>query len=201
MSAKPEGFDQMIETMKASAAVLREAGIEFMLGGGIAVWVRGGPTTDHDIDFLLRPADAQPAQDALAEAGFRPETVPEAWLLKAWDGDILIDLIFRPASGPITDEHFARADEMEVMAVRMRVASAADVLASKLLALNEQTPDYKSVLELAQSPREQIDWDDLYDATKESPFARAFFTLVEGLDIAPAPNRTQLSTVERLRAG
>ena len=65
------------------------------------------------------PADAAAAQDALVAAGFRAEAVPEEWLLKAWDGDVLIDLIFRPAGGPVGDADFARADELEVMAVRM----------------------------------------------------------------------------------
>ena len=200
MASTSEGFDDMLETMKVAAGVLREAGIEFMLGGGIAMWARGGPATDHDVDFLLRPADAPAAQERLVAAGFRPETVPEAWLLKVWDGDVLMDLIFRPASGPITDEHFARADEMEVMAVRMLVASASDVLVSKLLALSEQCPDYKSVLEVSRALREQIDWGFVRESTRESPFARAFFTLVEELGISPAPSPRRLSPVEQAQA-
>src|SRR3954454_24578286 len=111
----------MLATMKVAAGALREAGIEFMLGGGLAVWVRGGTTTGHDIDFLIRPDDAVAAQDALAAVGFRPETVPEEWLVKAWDGDVLVDLIFCPAGGPVGDAEFERADELEVMAVRMPV--------------------------------------------------------------------------------
>jgi hypothetical protein len=54
---------------------------------------------------------------------------------------------------------------------------------TKLLALNEQEPDFGGVLELARALREQIDWDDVRDRTEASPFARAFFTLVEGLGI------------------
>jgi hypothetical protein len=25
-----------------------------MLGGGLAIWARGGPPTDHDVDFFVR---------------------------------------------------------------------------------------------------------------------------------------------------
>ena len=195
MSARPEGFDGMLETMKTAAGALRAAGVEFMLGGGVAVWARGGPTTDHDIDFLIRPRDAVAAQEALVAVGFRPETVPEEWLLKAWDGDVLVDLIFRPAGGPVGDAEFERAEELEVMALRMPVAAAGDVLATKLLAITEQRPDYRATLELARALREQIDWDAVRSKTAGSPFARAFFTLVEGLGIAaeptPAPRRLQ----------
>jgi hypothetical protein len=199
MSTRPEGFEDLLQTMKTAAGALRAAGVEFMLGGGLAVWARGGPTTEHDIDFLVRPAHAQTAQDVLAGAGFRPETVPEEWLLKAWDGDVLIDLIFCPAGGPVGDAEFARADELEVMAVRMPVASAGDVLATKLLAITEQTPDFKATLELARALREQIDWDAVRAKTSGSPFAQAFFTLVEELGIADAPSAPprRLTSVQR----
>jgi hypothetical protein len=55
----------------------------------------------------------------------------------------------------------------------------------KLLALKEQEPDYSSVLELARALREQVDWDDVRDRTRESPFAKAYFTLLDELEIVP----------------
>jgi hypothetical protein len=39
------------------------------------------------------------------------------------------------------------------------------------------------VLELARSLREQIDWAAVRKRTDSSPFARAFFTLIEELEI------------------
>ena len=68
----------------------------------------------------------------------------------------------------------------------MLVASLEDVLTTKLLALNEQEPDSAAVLELARSLREQIDWEFVRERTADSPFARAFFTLVEELGIVEA---------------
>jgi hypothetical protein len=41
----------------------------------------------------------------------RAEHPLEEWLYKARDGEVLVDLIFRPAGGPVTDEHFARAGD------------------------------------------------------------------------------------------
>jgi hypothetical protein len=52
--------------------------------------------------------------------------------------------------------------------------------------LNEQEPDLASVLEMARSLREQIDWDFVRARTASSPFARAFFTLVEELGVVDA---------------
>jgi hypothetical protein len=176
--------DAIKETLRRAAQALREAEVPFLLGGGLAVWARGGPESDHDLDLMLRPGDAERALAVLEEAGFRPERPPENWLFKAYDrNDVLVDLIFAPASGTIADGEFERADTLEVNAVAMHVLSLEDVLATKLLALNEQHLDYKSVLYVARTVREQIDWERLRDRTSHSPYARAFFTLVEELGI------------------
>ena len=178
-----ENFPELIDSMKRAAAALRDAEIPYLLGGGLAAWARGGPPTEHDVDFFVRPADAERALEALVAAGMKAERPPEDWLLKAWDGDTLIDLIHSPAGGIVDDRYFERREEMEVAALRLPVASLGDVLTTKLMALNEQDPDLSSVLELARSLREQIDWDFVRSRTAGSPFARAFFTLVEELGV------------------
>ena len=179
-----EEFERLVETTRKAGAALRDADVPFALGGGLAAWVRGGPKTEHDIDFVVKPEDAERALAALADAGFRPERPVEEWLLKAYDGDLLVDLIFSPASGDVDDDFLARADELEVAAVKMPVASLEDVMVTKLLALSEQDPDFGGCLEIARSLREQIEWDYVRARTRGSPFARAFFELVEGLEIA-----------------
>jgi len=176
--------EQLVEAMKHAGAALRDAGIPFALAGGLACWARGGPATDHDVDFLVKPEDAEAAHEALARAGMRPERPPEDWLLKAYHEDTMVDLIFCPSGGPVTDELLARAEEREVMAMRLPIASLEDVLATKLLALTEQEPDYGSVLEIARTLREQIRWDEVREKTSDSPFAKAFFVLIEELGIA-----------------
>jgi hypothetical protein len=68
----------------------------------------------------------------------------------------------------------------------MRVLTATDILAAKLLALKEHEVDYESVLEVARALREQLDWDDIRRRTGHSPYAKAFFTLVEELGVLEA---------------
>lgn len=75
----------------------------------MATWARGGPETCNDVDFLVSPGDAERAQHALTAGGLRAERPPEGWLLKAYDGDVLLDLVFETASGDPTDELIARA--------------------------------------------------------------------------------------------
>jgi hypothetical protein len=179
-------FQGLLDAMKRAGGALNEARVPYVLGGGLAAWARGGPRTEHDVDFLVKPDDAERAQQALAAAGLRTERPPEGWLLKAYDDDVLIDLIFDPHDGPIDDGTFDRAEDLEVHAMRMKVASLEDVLVQKLLALTEQEPDYSSVLELARSLREQVNWDEVRERTNESPFAKGYFTLLDELEIVPA---------------
>lgn len=195
-SAAPQNFHDLVATMKRATAVMRAAEIEVMLGGGLAIWARGGPHTDHDVDLYLRPQDAERALEALVQDGMRGERPPEDWLYKARDEEgNLVDLIFRPAGGEIDDSSFARASEIEVSAQKTLVASIDDVFASKLLAITEQEPDYRAILEVARALREQVDWPTVRARTSESPFARAFFTLAEGLGIVePEPATTALVT-------
>jgi Uncharacterised nucleotidyltransferase len=176
-------IEPLVAAMKVAGAALRDAEIKFALAGGLAIWARGGPVTDHDVDILVKPEDAERAQQALTEAGMRPERPPEDWLLKSHHDDTVVDLIFSPSGGPVTDELLDRADEREVMAMRLPVSSMEDVLTTKLLALTEQEPDYSSVLEVARTLREQILWDEVRERTESSPFAKAFFTLIEELGI------------------
>jgi len=180
----PDSLPELVSTMKRSLAALRGDGIEVVLGGGLAVWARGGPATEHDVDLFVRERDAERALASLAALGFETERPPEGWLFKTWDGDILVDLIFDPAGGPVDDLLFERAEWMEVMAQPALVAAVDDVLVSKLLALAEHDLDYRPVLEVARSLREQGDWADVRRRTAASPFAAAFLTLVETLGIA-----------------
>jgi hypothetical protein len=177
-------FPELIEAMKAAAGLLNDAEIEFVLGGGLSAWARGGPRSEHDVDFLIKPEDAEVALEVFDTAGWKTERPPEGWLYKTWhENGALVDLIFDPASGPITQAIIDRAHEDEVMALRAKVATLEDVLVSKLLAIKEQELNFSSVLEWSRALREQIDWSEVRERTKGSPFAKAFFVLIEELGI------------------
>ena len=177
-------FDDLLDTLKRTAALLREADVPYLLGGGLAAWARGGPETEHDLDLMVPPEHADRALAALQRAGFRAAKPPEGWLYKAWDGDVLVDLIFEPSGVTIDDEFVERAPETEVQAVQMRVLRPEDVLVTKLLAMREHELDYESALEIARAVREQIDWNEVRERTDGSPYAKAFFTLVDELEVS-----------------
>lgn len=178
-------FKQLIDTLKIAVATLRDRGVPFVLGGSLAAWARGGPEPQNDLDLMLKPADADTALEALADAGMRVERPPEEWLYKAWRDEVMIDLIFKPAGFDVTDELLERADRISVAAVATPVMALEDVLVTMLCAIDEHALDYSRLVAIARAVREQIDWPQLEGRTAPSPYAQAFFTLVRGLGIAP----------------
>jgi hypothetical protein len=176
-------FKRIEKTLKKVAAILRDAEIPFALGGSLAAWARGGPESSKDLDFMIRVEDTDRALDALAAAGLRPERPPEGWLVKAWDGDVMVDLIHHALGVPITDEVLERAQPMSVFSLTMRVLSLEDLLSSKLLALNAHALDYEPILSIARAVREQVDWEEVRARTAASPYARAFFGLMDQLEL------------------
>jgi Uncharacterised nucleotidyltransferase len=185
MSADELSFDAIEHALKRSAAALRDAGVPFLLGGSLASWARGGPESRHDLDLMIKPEDAERALQALASTGMRTEDPPEEWLVKAYDGEVLVDLIFAPKGLPMTDEVIARGEELAVLSMEMRVMALEDVLVTRLMALDEHALRYEDLLRIGRALREQIAWDEVRDRTEDSPFARAFFVLAEGLGIVP----------------
>jgi Uncharacterised nucleotidyltransferase len=177
--------EELRAALKRVATTLKAAGVPFALAGGYASWARGGPEPVHDADFVLVEEDMPRALQALADAGMRVEHPPEDWLEKVYDGDALVDLIFRPADRPVTREQLVKADELRVDSVLMPVQPATDILASKVLALSEHFCDLGRLFPHARALREQIDWPALRRDVADWPFARAFLDLCDDLNIPP----------------
>jgi len=185
-------FEEIESTLKKAAAALRDANVPYALAGSVACWARGAPQSRNDLDFLVRLSDAETALAALVGCGMRADRPPEGWLLKAFDpGDdgteTLVDLIFGPRGIADVGELLQRAEPLSVAALDLPVAHIDDVMVMKLHAFDEHACDYSSILAVARAVREQVDWEDVRVRTLESPFARAFFTIVEGLGIVAPP--------------
>jgi hypothetical protein len=180
-----DACDALLESLKKVAVILKDAHIPFAVAGSYGVYARGGPTSEHDVDLLLRQADMERALKVLAEHGLRVAHPSEDWLDKVYDDDRLVDLIYRPSERPVDDAMLARSDELTVGAVRMPVLRATDLLVNKLLALSEHYCDFDAILPLVRALREQINWDDVRADTADSSYAESFLLLCERLDLVP----------------
>jgi len=171
--------------LKRVAAALKLADIPFALGGSFAVYAHGGHSSDHDVDFLLREEDRDQALAELAAVGFRTEQPPEDWLVKVYDEDRMVDLIYRPVETPVTMETLADTEQISVEAIFMPVLSATQLMVHKLLSYSQHYCDFATGLPVARSLREQIDWPRVRRETSKSPYAEAFLILLDRLDVVP----------------
>lgn len=173
----------LLDTLKRVASALKRADVTFALGGGYAVYARGGPAPEHDVDFVLPEADVERALAALDEVGYKLDRPPEDWLVKAYENGRQVDLIFLLNGRPVDADLLGRAERMEVGSVRMLVLSATDLLVSRLRAFSEHNCDFGAALPMVRALREQVDWRLARSETGESPYAHAFFDLVGRLDL------------------
>jgi hypothetical protein len=185
MPQDEERMDAMLGALKRTAAALRDTGVPFAVAGGLACWARGAPVRDGDVDIVVTKEDLPRALAALEEAGMKTEDPPEEWLMKAHDGDVTVDLMVFPSGLEVTPEVLARAEDVQVHAVTMPVLPIDDVLVTQLLSMSEHHMTYEGLIETARAVREQVDWDSVRRRTAKDPFARAFFTITEGLGVVP----------------
>lgn len=184
--ASTTGSPEMRWALKRVATTLKGAGIPFALCGGYASWARGGPESDHDVDFCLLEEDIPKALDVLEKAGLQHVDNPEDWLVKVKHDGTVIDLIHHPVQRAVTRDSLERAEMIEVDSVQMPVLAATDLMVSKLLALSEHHCDLAAMLPDIRALREQVDWDEVRRETKESPYAEVCLVLAERLGVIPS---------------
>lgn len=171
--------------LKHSSAALKADGVPFALGGGYALWVRGAPEPVHDVDLVVAEEDAEPAARSLEAAGFRVERPPEDWLFKSWWGESLVDVLHRLRGVTVVPELVARAEETEVLGLRIPVLPPTPIMVAKLCSLSENYGDFGAMLPAFRAVREQLDWTEIRTEVAGRPFAEAFLFLLERLEIAP----------------
>lgn len=178
--------DALHDGLRMTAAALAEAEIPHALVGGYAAWARGAPEPSHDADFAIREVDVDRAREVLRAAGLEITEPTENWLFKAYHGGELIDVLYRMVGEPIDDDLLARTDEIEVLAVRMPVLSATEIMTSKLRVVGEHYCDFSRLLPVARAMREQIDWSEVRERVDDNPYARAFLFLLDELGVVDA---------------
>jgi hypothetical protein len=171
------------EALKLVAVTLKQGDVPFALAGGYALWARGGPEPDHDVDFVVAEDDAPRAAELLADEGLDVVQPPEDWLFKVYVDRSMVDVLFRTSGESMTREVLAEVDPIEVESVQMPVLSATVLMGHKLNALEEHACDFGKVLPVARAVREQVDWAEVRKETAANDFAVAFLVLLERLGV------------------
>ncbi|HVM08667.1 MAG TPA: nucleotidyltransferase [Acidimicrobiales bacterium] len=144
-----------------TVGTLDDAGIPFVLMGGIGSASHGRPRWTHDIDVFVRPEDAKRAIEVLAAADFETEETYPDWLFKAFKSDIMVDLIFKSSGGILLDEEMiSRGQAIQFKGVDVKVIPPEDLVVIKAVVHDEHMPrhwhDALAVIAIAD-----IDWEYL----------------------------------------
>ena len=184
--------------------VLKEAGVPYMVGGGVAVWAYGRRRATKDIDLFIPPKIPYVALDALGKRGFFTRDSDAGWLYKAYKQEILIDLIvWTTGNIRVDDETFARLREVEIDGYPFAIMGPEDVLFRKILSHREERRDWYDGLSMLGNGLEALDWD-YFMRRIAPPHARrtlSFLLYAQselGMDVVPSDVVTDLLTAVSL---
>lgn len=181
--------DRLPLVLDDTMGALREAGIQFLLIGGIGSCVFGRDRGTRDIDVFVRPESAENALSALAARGFRTKKEYEHWLYKGWKDDVLVDVIFRSSRDILLDQEML--DRARVVTFRGRevpVAPPEDLVVMEAVAASEDTPRYwyDAIAIIGQT---ELDWDYLVARARQRGARRILSLLLfaDSVDLVVPP--------------
>jgi hypothetical protein len=141
--------------------ILQGADVPFLLAGAFALNVHTGIwRSTKDLDFFVAPEDLEPAYRALEAQGYRIEVVDRVWLSKAWRDGVFVDFIHANANGlfPVSRDWFQHAKEHLVFGRKVLVASAEDVILSKMFVASRERFDGADILHFIYALKGRLDW-------------------------------------------
>jgi predicted nucleotidyltransferase len=201
-SSTPPGEESLLHVLDESVAALREAGIQFLMIGGVASTMLGRDRGTTDIDVLVRPDAAPRGLQALARRGFDTEIKDEHWLFKGTMDGIDVDLIFRASRDVLLDEEMLRrASTGEFRGRELPVAPPEDLIIMKAIAFDEDTPRYWFDA-VAMLSHPGIDWEYLTLRARQHGIRRILSLLLYATSIDLAvPSWPVVDLWETIRAG
>lgn len=140
--------------------ILDDAGIPYMVGGGVAVWAYGRRRKTKDIDLFLYPSTPEEAMNSLARRGFHTRETEAGWLYKAIKADVIIDLIVWTTGAVTLDAaSFAHARSMQIDGYSFLLMGPEDVLFRKILSHKEERFDWYDAMSIMVNAGELgFDW-------------------------------------------
>ncbi len=157
------------KVMFAAIDAVEESGIPYALIGGVAVKSLGRTRVTHDVDLFVRPDDADRVLEVLEKKGFHTQKRDPFWLYKAWQDEILVDVIFKSTGDIYFDEEVrAHVRRVPYLGRYVNAISPEDLIIIKAAAHQENNPHHWHDA-LAVLKQGNIDWDYLLRRAKNAP--------------------------------
>lgn len=149
--------------------IMEASRIPYALIGGFATKSMGRPRITHDIDFFVRPDDANKVLEVLESRGFTTQKRDPFWLFKAWKEDILVDIIFKSSGDIYFDEEVqSHVRRMPYLGRYVNAISPEDFMVIKAAAHQEHNPHHWHDA-LAVLKQGNLDWEYLLRRAKNAP--------------------------------
>ena len=144
--------------------LLLKHNVPFLVGGAWAMaFYTGIKRNTKDLDLYVSSEDIPSILDLFHQSGYRVEKRYSHWLAKIFDGDDLIDLIYRAGNGlcKVDDSWLERAQNREMFGVQVRVAAPEELIWMKAYIMERERYDGADVAHFLLSCADQIDWKHL----------------------------------------
>lgn len=152
--------DRVADVLREAIWIVEDAGIPYVVIGGIASAEWSRPGKINDIDLFVKDDDADRVLERFADVGFETRRDEPSWLYKAFKSGVMVDIIFRVyQSIELEDEMLERATYREVEGTRLRLVAPEDLLLTLALSAKEETDYWYNALRVLASAR--LDWDYL----------------------------------------
>lgn len=149
---------------KSSLELLQENEIDFMLGGGFALYHYTGISRDtKDMDIFCKPADYPKILKLFADHGYETQVYDVRWLAKVHRDEFYIDVIFNTVNNIclVDDAWFANASSSEVLGVPVKIISAVELVWCKLYVQNRERYDGSDINHIILKYGHKLDWKRL----------------------------------------
>jgi hypothetical protein len=146
---------------KEALELLRESGVDFLLGGAFATFhYTGVYRNTKDLDIFCKSSEYPKILKLFAERGYRTELTDVRWLAKVFKDDFFMDIIFDSVNNICTvdDSWYQHAIEGELEGVPVKIIAPEEIIWCKSYVQNRERYDGADINHIILKYGKQLDW-------------------------------------------
>ena len=152
------------EFYQSSLELLLENNINFMIGGGFALYHYTGIVRDtKDMDIFCKPSEYPKILKLFADHGYETQVYDVRWLAKVHRDEHYIDVIFNTVNNIclVDDAWYDNAPHSEVFGVPVKIVPAVELVWCKLYVQNRERYDGSDINHILLKQGRKLDWKRL----------------------------------------
>ena len=152
------------EFYREALQLLKECGVDFMLGGAFSLFAHTGIYRDtKDLDIFCKPSDYSKILQFFADKGYKTQLTDIRWLAKVFKGDYFIDIIFDTVNNICTvdDSWFEHATPGTFAGEEVKFLSPEELIWCKIYVQNRERFDGADINHVILKKGKELDWERL----------------------------------------